>query len=226
MSDYSIVTGNMIPSSYVHVVSTQGYDGNPLVKCQCKVYQMLQNTALLQLNLTMGDRQGAVLDGTTTCMHCRFFLQYLAGIHIKIWPDGRVNKLEQRIMQALDSLNKVVVLLGEVVLHGPTKFLVQGKEEGDFSIVSVTFRQEQCFGRCLKGLCSASLGNKKKMPKVTSIQNHQNLCPHMGTWFKNIKEVRMFFPEHFKEEEHQLEGDIDDEEKTRPVARRPDFHSE
>ena len=150
--------------SYIHVVFCQGYDGYALVKCQCQEYQMMQKTALPHLNLTMGDGEHAVLDGKTTCMHCRFFLKYLAGIHIKIQKGGLTTKLLQRLKRCLDTLNQEV-LLGEIVMHGFTKFSVMGKENGDFLIVSVAFRQGHCFAECLKCLCSASNGNKKKIPK-------------------------------------------------------------
>ena len=197
LSDYDNCTGHMIPSSYVHVVVTQSEEGKQLVTCNCKTYNLLQKAALHHFTLRPGEV--AVMDDKSTCMHCRFFKEHLAEIHQKIGDRADLSILEEKVLESLDALNDEVVLLGNIVLQGATKFSIRG--EDDFSVVSITFRQNICFARCLNGICSAQLGNKKKIPKVTSLLQHSSVCPHMTTLFKNLEQVKSLFPEHFMEEE-------------------------
>ena len=114
------------------------------------------------------------------------------------------------VHNSLQYMNMPIQLLGNVLPHGTTKFSVKGIES--YSVVNFSVYQNKMFAKCMSGICSAQLANKKKIPKTLSLQdiNHpkhkkekEKLCCHLKTVYENIDFIRGFFPGYFNAEDTQ-----------------------
>ena len=195
MSDYDGATGQMVPSSYVHVKSTKAEEtGQVMLKCSCAAYKLIRNAVLQKFQLLPGEE--GVLDGDISCMHCRFFKECLCNFFddLSSNPDC-LTLLQQKVQDTLQSSADPVHLLGNVLPHTATKFSVSGLDV--FSVVTLTFRQGQAYARCLDGVCGAHCHNKKKCPKVIRAEDSALLCSHLNTFFQNFDVVKAMFPGQF-----------------------------
>ena len=59
----------------------------------------------------------------------------------------------------IDKMNDPILLLGEAIKSGTTKFSVQGNDY--FSLVTLNFTGGTCYMKCHGGVCAASNVNKK-----------------------------------------------------------------
>ena len=73
------------------------------------------------------------------------------------------------VHNSLQYMNMPIQLLGNVLPHGTTKFSVKGIES--YSVVNFSVYQNKMFAKCMSGICSAQLANKKKIPKTLSLQD-------------------------------------------------------
>ena len=65
-------------------------------------------------------------------------------------------------------------------------------------MVHINFYQtNSCFANCQNGECKSKLMNKKKIPKLTTIQEHDSVCNHIQTLFANFEVLENIFPEYF-----------------------------
>ena len=118
--------------------------------------------------------------------------------------------------------SSLLLLTGDVVPTGTTKFLIKGRD--NYSILHVTFYQNKCFIKYLNGLCAVQLTNKKKIAKSISLQGLQpekkkkknkedcdKLCEHIHVVYNNLQSFKEFFPHYFNENENwiQLQPGID-----------------
>ena len=197
MSDYDSSKGDMLPSSYVHVTSTQSEetDDEYLMKCTCMSYDLLQKAALNQISLPPG--QEGFLEQNITCMHCRFFRENLLDCFDVLGErDACLSLIDKKIEDSLQSMDEPVVLLGDVLPHLTTKFSVKGEDQ--YSVVTISFSQGLCFAKCLQSSCAAHFRNKKKFPKTVSLEKQDQMCPHLKTLFEGIDLVRDLFPDYFQ----------------------------
>ena len=208
LPDYDPETGEMLPCSFVHVTSFLSETGDLLMRCTCKIYNLLQKTILHKLPLQPGVDGEDFLAESNTCMHCRFFKSNLRTCVVSIGESDRagltLSLLQKKVKQSLPGVNDPVLLLGDVMSHGSTKFSIQG--DTDFAIVSISFRLGMCFARCLNGVCSAQARNKKRVPKVIPLDQQHHHCSHLRTLFQHLDFIHSLFPEFFQaDEDNDLE---------------------
>ena len=79
MNDINPTTGLLLPNSFVHVTCRKQTNGENFVTCTCDIYNLIQRAATKNLQIIPGE--DTVLDNNLTCMHCRFFTEYLTNIH-------------------------------------------------------------------------------------------------------------------------------------------------
>ena len=78
MNDINASTGYMMPNAFVHITYYAQLDQDPTIKCTCAIFDLIQQSTKQQANLLSGDEeQQLILDGQLTCMHCRFYKEFL-----------------------------------------------------------------------------------------------------------------------------------------------------
>ena len=217
MSDYSSTSGKLQPLDFVHVTVTFGGPDTVYVKCTCRIYQYMQGAALKRIRLLANEH--AILDEKFTCMHCRFYREFLLPIQDKIHSqDSTVHGLALKVKQSLGISNPPVVLLGDSFPNSTTKLSVSGVP--DFSLVHIHFTPNGCFAKCQSGLCQTLHHSRKKVPKGISFEdlNSQGgLCSHLKTLFENIDVLHQIFPSFFQSADDAL-GDTDQDWQPDPPA--------
>ena len=94
-------------------------------------------------------------------------------------------------------MNDPVILLGDVLRTGTTKYSVKGNDY--FSLITVNFAAGICYIKCHSGFCAAANINKKRMPQSAKLNESVKLCSHLDTCYKNINCIRTHFPDYFDE---------------------------
>jgi hypothetical protein len=206
MTDYSAENGYITPSSFVHVTCTKDRNAiEPILKCTCSIYRMIQRAQ--HQDIEIWPHEDGVLDNQFTCMHCRFYIENLVGCIEKMsQPEPSLSNPLKMVMASLNTMGDPVMLLGNVLFQGTTKFSVHGKGTDNYAVVHISFHQGSCMAKCTDGMCLAELAkkNKKKIPKVLTQRNWDNLCPHMHTLFVHIELVHQYFPQFF----NALDNDV------------------
>lgn len=204
MSDYNPDTGYLKPSSYVHVTSKTDNTGEVLLKCTCAIYQMIKRSAKKAVNVPepqfeqIENLEEEVLDSVFSCMHCRFFREHLAQCFESFSQHpNSLTAPEKLVKESLAFMAEPVILLGDVIPNTTTKFSVKG--HGSYSLVHISFSQGVCFSKCCQGICCAQMRNKKKIPKVVSLEDSDKLCSHLNTFFCNINVLKDYFPNFFED---------------------------
>ena len=202
MNDINSINGHLLPNSFVHV-SCEMFESGPVIKCTCEIYKFLQHFANEQY---IGDDKE--LDIETSCMHCRFFNEHLLNAYERITEGQHTNSRPLQIVnQSLQYMNADVLLLGEALKNGCTKFSVVGQNY--FALVTLTFLYGKGYLKCHAGMCAASRVNKKRIPRTAVLSQLDKMCPHLVTCYQNIDAITQHFPEYFTGE-NQTE-DTDDE---------------
>lgn len=193
MSDYSADTGKLKTLSYVHVTTTN--NGQDLfIQCTCQIYNTIKCAGLSQVDLQ--DGQDVVLDESLTCMHCRFYKEHLHQYREKLYNITSSTCIDNKIKDSLSTVNDPVVVLGIPTINGTTKLSIVSGE--GTSMVHINFYQtNSCFANCQNGECKSKLMNKKKIPKLITIQEHDSVCNHIQTLFANFEVLENIFPEYF-----------------------------
>ena len=76
MNDIKPTTGHLKPQSFFHVECTKGAnDEDFFIRCTCNIYSLIQRAAHQESHILPGE--DVVLDENLTCMHCRFFLNWV-----------------------------------------------------------------------------------------------------------------------------------------------------
>ena len=182
MNDYCCETGKLKPLEYVHVTVKHNDSDHLEVQCSCRIYSY----------------DDTILDQNKTCMHCRFYKEYLVPVQANLTSQDCINKLHQKVKQHENEINSPVILLGEPSPTTSTKFSVVG--EDSFSLVHVHFSPSGCIASCQNGLCS-HYNVRCRVPKVISLDqlSQGNRCPHLYTLYRNNDILEELFPEYFKE---------------------------
>ena len=105
---------------------------------------------------------------------------------------------------SIQFMNDPVLLLGDVLCTGTTKYSVKGDDY--FSLVTVNFAGSICYIKCHSGFCAAANMNKKRMPRSAKLNESAKLCSHLQTCYANIDTIMCDFPQYFKES-----GDVIDD---------------
>ena len=190
MNDVNSITGHLLPNSFVHV-SCEMFESGPVIKCTCEIYKFLQHFANEQY---IGDDEE--LDHETSCMHCRFFNEHLLNAYEKIAQGEHNNSRPLQIVNdSLQHMNTDVLLLGQPLKNGCTKFSVVGNNY--FALVTLTFVYRQAYLKCHAGMCAASRVNKKRIPRTAVLSQIDKMCPHLVTCHENINMITQHFPEFF-----------------------------
>ena len=230
MSDYDGSTGVMIPSSFVHVSLTRSEEGTLLLKCQCAAYKLLEKAALHRYNLVPGE-EGFLADNLS-CMHCRFYKEQLLHIQENIAQSDDLSLLQEKVVEGLQVMNDPLVLLGNPVPSGATKYSVKGG--GTFALMTITFTQGICFAKCHNGSCQAQGLNKKKIPKNFTLaklgKHSEKLCEHMSTLYHSFDQVKAHLPEKFQGEEDGGQGpgdtDVENTDDVQVRCRKATFNAD
>ena len=188
MSDYSLTTGVLLPQEFVHVTAFSD-EGCLYTQCTCKAYDRMHNIASLGEDLAEGEV--SALSPNSTCMHCRFYQEYLQGAF-----GGNLEEnthLFSKFSSTLDQMANPLVLLGEAN-PSVSKFSVFG--DGTYSVISVLLNPNGTRqAGCSQGTCSNNLKNKKTIPKTVSLdQLEHHVCCHLNTFFANFEFVRECLP--------------------------------
>lgn len=199
MNDINPTNGHLTPNSFVHV-SCEVFEEGIVIKCNCEIYNFLQ--------ASLDDIDE--LDPETSCMHCRFFQEHLMDAYAKIISsNANLTRPLQIVHNSLGSMNDPVILLGEAVKSGATKFSVTGNDY--ITIVSLNFVSGKCFIKCHGGMCGAANINKKRMPKSAVLGDNLKMCSHLVTCSRNIHAITQYFPEYFNVS--NLDEDTEEEDQ-------------
>ena len=197
MNDINSTSGHLTPNSFVHV-SCEEFEEGPVIKCNCEIYKFLRNS------LDEEDRNKPELDPETSCMHCRFFNEHLIDAYAKIISSNtNITRPLQMVQKSLRNMNDPIILLGEALNTGATKFSVNGNQ--DLSIVTLNFLSGKCYIKCHGGMCGAANINKKRMPKCGVLAQTLKLCSHLKTCRENMTAITQHFPQYFNPEESEEE---------------------
>ena len=197
INDYSSSTGSLSLTSFVHVSQKQSESNSEtsLLKCTCDVYKAIQSAANTN-SLENMDINDTVLDHTLTCMHCRFFRDFLSKYRSNWHTIHSSSAIDSKVKESQKEVNNPITVIGIPNIDSTTKLSVLS--EDSLSIIHVTFKEGgKCFANCQNGECRARLLNKKKVPKTMSIQNTENLCGHIHTLFANLEILEGLFPHYF-----------------------------
>jgi hypothetical protein len=188
MNDYCPTTGDLLPQKFV-LLDTEEGDLNLGAKCSCTNYKQLETCVGVELQL---DEEVflAINPGnnrSTSCMHCRYYGQYLKGTLDQINIDSsNLSHVQQKVYDSISTMGDPVLILGGLNPHSTTKLCVEGaEEEDDYAMVNVTWTGQGYMSRCLEGLCQATLINSKKLPRKAKPLG-PNFCSHLRTLHSNL----------------------------------------
>jgi hypothetical protein len=197
LNDYNLSngSGSLKPLSFVYVRHLNLTDC-PYITCTCDMYKGLKAASMSDCSL--GEEEETFLSADDmTCMHCRFYLQYLKGF-FDLTGDQKTSHLFSKVDDG--SLQNPVTVLGEPYPSSTTKLSVAGQKDEGHSFVHLTFHQTQgCFlAACQRGVCSINFRNRKKIPKkYTSTKTDPNACSHLKTLLANLEYLQPLFPGYF-----------------------------
>ena len=126
LSDYDPGTGSLALLSYAHVTctSTDGAKETPdLLRCTCNTYNTIQSSGLLDTS-EFGDNEFAILDTSMTCLHHRFYKDYLQIYQDSLYSIDSSSTISQKVKQSITNINNPFILLGSPNENATTKFSV------------------------------------------------------------------------------------------------------
>ena len=84
MNDVNTSTGFMMPNSFVHLPSHAQEDQDPIIKCTCAIFDLIQRSAKQQTKLLPGQEDEELIpDAQLTCMHCRCYKEFLTSAYFQ-----------------------------------------------------------------------------------------------------------------------------------------------
>ena len=164
MSNYSHSTGNLLPLSYVHVTSitSDRSSGETLLKCTYYIYNTIQCAGLSGIDLSQVE--DVVLDESMTCMHCRFYRQYLSNYRHNLHSITSSSIIDRKVKSSLTHLNNPVNLIGIAAQHSTTKVSVV--HDDMIAMLHINFNQSNCCNvKCQNGECNGKTSKQKEDSK-------------------------------------------------------------
>ena len=204
MNNFCPYTAKLKPLEYVHVTAFAPESGEVQVKCTCQTYHKMQGKALQKIHSS--NFADTVLAQNFTCMHCRFYFQFLQPIQASLYASDCINKLHEKIRQTAGEINSPVVLLGEASPTTVTKLSVAG--ESTYSFVHIQFSPAGCLAQCQNGLCPNLYKVRKRIPRGISLGDipREQMCDHLWSLVANRDVLQEAFPEHFESTDLTPEG--------------------
>ena len=104
-----------------------------------------------------------------------------------------------------------------------------------YSIVNLSVYQNKMFAKCMSGLYSAQLANKKKWVKTLSVEvigdpkcknEKEKLCCHLNTLYEKNDYIRGFFSGYFNTEDTQPANVQEDLEDANLISPQGKFNTE
>ena len=220
MTDYNPTTGHLLPQSFVHVSATKCENGQPILRCTCAIYNLIERAANQDQDIWPNEHN--IPDDSLTCMHCQFFNEHLMNAYEKLQQQNtNLSTALCMVQESLQYMNEEIQLLSSVLPHATTKFSVKGTFDS-YSIVHINFHQHKCYAKCTEGMCAVSMHNRARIPKKVPVSHTEQLCVHMNTLYRKIDYIQSFFPEHFNAEEN----DTDEEDPTPGVVQTEEINLE
>ena len=214
MNDYHPSHGTLLPNSFAHVTCYRDEDEGPMLKCTCAIFGVILRCAHQGIDVLSDTSVDILPNGDFTCMHCRFFREYLVDAWATVFEGSfELTKPHEMVKDSLQYMDQPIMLVGSVFPFATTKFSVKGDE--DYASIHISFPDNKCRAKCLNGMCAASMRNKKRIPKAVSILDKSKLCSHLGTIADNLEYVKSFFPGHFKKNSDGEEEEDEDENEAR-----------
>ena len=214
MNDYHPAHGTLLPNNFVHVTCYRDQDEGPILKCTCAIFGVILRCA--HQGIDLNENEEILPDSDFTCMHCRFYKEYLLDAWAKVFQGTfELTKPQEMVKNSLQYMDKPILLIGSVFPFATTKFSVQGeKGDDEYASIHISFPDNRCRAKCLNGMCAAGMRNKKRIPKAVSILDKSKLCSHLGTIADQLDYFKSYFPEHFTHEEvgEGDENDIEEDE--------------
>ena len=205
MNDYSPTTGQWKSLDYVHVTASFTDPAEVQIRCTCKSYEYMQGMALQKVNLDLDD--DTVLSLDFTCMHCRFFAQFLQPIHESFLSQDIISPMHKKVFPTLKEVNNPVLLLGVASATTTTKLSVVGRDSTTPALVHIYFTPTGCYAKCQDGMCSALHNIKKKIPRGISLKDLEKgqMCDHIFTLYHNQDYLEELFPDYFQPSDQTLD---------------------
>ena len=122
------------------------------------------------------------------------------------------------VKNSLGTMSVPILLVGEPVKTGSTKFSVNGNDT--LAIVTLNFLSRKCYIKCHSGMCGAGKINKKCMPKSAVLGQSNKMCCHLTTCSQNVTAITQHFPEYF------TAGEDDEEEENGNVLDEPNLEDD
>ena len=166
MNDVNTSTGFMMPNLFVHITSHAQENQDPIMKCSCAIFDLIQQSAKQETKLLPGQEEELIPDVQLTCMHCRFYKEFLTGAYFQATHEtAEVPRAVSFVQDSLSNMNIEVQLVGNVVPNSSTKLSVQGTS-ASFSVVSLTFANGKMCARCSNGMCGVAMHNRKTYQEI------------------------------------------------------------
>ena len=153
MNDYHTSTGVLLPTSFVHITCIKDEFCQPIIRCSCTIYKMIQRSQKGKTPVwpMEEDEEDESLVETFSCMHACFYREHLVTAFEEcLSPSQKLSRHLQMEHNTMHNMNVPLLLAGDVLPTGTTKFSVRGSDK--CSILHVTFYQSKCFIKCLNGL--------------------------------------------------------------------------
>ncbi len=185
MNDYSPTTGQWKSLDHVHVTASYTDPAEVQIKCTCKSYEYMQGLAIQRNNLDI--EEDTVLSAEFTCMHCRFFAQFLQSIHGSFLSQDPISPMHKKVLPTIKETNCAVLLLGVASPSITTKLSVVGRDGTTPAFVHIYFTPTGCYAKCQDGMCSALHNIKKKIPRGICLKDLEQgqMCDHIFTLYHN-----------------------------------------
>ena len=223
MNDVNTSTGFMMPNSFIHITSHAQENQDPIIKCSCAIFDLIQRSTKQETKLLPGQEEELIPDAQLTCMHCRFYKEFLTGAYFQVTHEtAELPRAVSVVQDSLSNMNMEVRLVGNVVPNSSTKFSVRGTS-ASFSVITLTFANGKMCARCSNGMCGVAMHNRKNIPRNTTQEDRKPVCSHIKTMCKKIQYLESIFPEYFQESP-QAEGYVQEHGFQFPV--NPEMNNE
>ena len=104
MNDINTSTGYMMPNAFVHITCYSQPDQDHIIKCTCAFFDLIQQSAKQLTNpLPEDEQQELIPDGQLTCMHCRFYKEFLTQAYFQ--ATHQTAELPRAVTLVQDSLS-------------------------------------------------------------------------------------------------------------------------
>ena len=152
MTDYNPTTCHLVLQSSVHVSASKCEDGQPILRCTCTIYNLIERAANQDRDIWPEEHN--IPHHSLTCMHCQFFNEHLMNAYEKLQQQNtNLSTVLHMVQESLQYVNEEIQLLSSVLPHATTNFSVKGTFDS-YSIVYINFHQCKCYAKCTEGMCA------------------------------------------------------------------------